>query len=413
MGRHSGPVTSESTHVELESAGHIGPRRAALMAERQNPANQNIDIEALTSRAQREADERSEAAEVAVLPKGSAFVAAPLSPELEANSEGLIATYDVKRIGGKKNAGFGAAAMIAAVSLFGATGAVSANSLLSKNEAQADTGDSQVMDTASIAKASQPVTFTVKVDGESQTVTSSAANLHDALVEAGIHVNSDDKVSAHMADPVADGETVTIVRVVTTSVTEKTTDKFTTEKIEDSSLAEGEENVETKGVDGVSIKTFDVTTEDGKETSKVETMSVVQSAPVNEVVRVGTGAADSDDDSASDSSSESTSTAAVVPSGTAQSIAHSMMASYGWGEDQFTCLVSLWNRESGWDYTAMNASSGAYGIPQALPGSKMASAGSDWQTNPATQITWGLGYISGRYGNPCGAWSHSESVGWY
>lgn len=97
----------------------------------------------------------------------------------------------------------------------------------------------------------------------------------------------------------------------------------------------------------------------------------------------------------------------------AQAIARSMLGSYGWGGDQFSCLVSLWNKESGWNYAAYNGSSGAYGIPQALPGSKMGSAGADWQTNAATQISWGLGYISGRYGTPCGAWSHSQSVGWY
>ncbi len=98
----------------------------------------------------------------------------------------------------------------------------------------------------------------------------------------------------------------------------------------------------------------------------------------------------------------------------AQSIARSLMASqYGWGDDQFGCLVSLWDRESGWNVNAYNSSSGATGIPQALPGSKMASAGADWQTNPATQISWGLGYISGRYGSPCGAWDKSQSSGWY
>ena len=101
------------------------------------------------------------------------------------------------------------------------------------------------------------------------------------------------------------------------------------------------------------------------------------------------------------------------PSG-AQAIARDLMASmYGWGDDQFGCLVDLWNKESGWNVYATNPSSGAYGIPQALPGSKMGTAGADWATNAATQITWGLGYISGRYGTPCGAWSHSASVGWY
>ena len=105
--------------------------------------------------------------------------------------------------------------------------------------------------------------------------------------------------------------------------------------------------------------------------------------------------------------------AANTPSG-AQATAQSMMAStYGWGDDQFQCLVSLWDRESGWNYQSYNASSGATGIPQALPGSKMASAGSDWATNAATQIRWGLSYIAGSYGTPCAAWAHSESSGWY
>ncbi|MEO7005580.1 MAG: transglycosylase SLT domain-containing protein [Terrimesophilobacter sp.] len=98
--------------------------------------------------------------------------------------------------------------------------------------------------------------------------------------------------------------------------------------------------------------------------------------------------------------------------GSAQAIAHGMVLARGWGEDQYSCLVALWNRESHWNVYAYNPS-GAYGIPQALPGSKMASAGADWQTNPATQITWGLGYITGRYGTPCGAWAASQAKGWY
>ncbi len=98
--------------------------------------------------------------------------------------------------------------------------------------------------------------------------------------------------------------------------------------------------------------------------------------------------------------------------GTAQSIAYNMLASFGFSKSQFGCLDDLWNAESGWRWNAENAS-GAYGIPQALPGSKMASAGADWQTNPATQIKWGLGYIKGIYGTPCGAWGHEQADGWY
>ena len=99
--------------------------------------------------------------------------------------------------------------------------------------------------------------------------------------------------------------------------------------------------------------------------------------------------------------------------GTAQSIAYNMMASFGFDPKTFFgCLVDIWNRESGWRYDAENAS-GAYGIPQALPGSKMASAGADWQTNPATQIKWGLGYIKSIYGDPCKAWAFEEANGYY
>jgi len=112
-------------------------------------------------------------------------------------------------------------------------------------------------------------------------------------------------------------------------------------------------------------------------------------------------------------SSGSAFSAAVPDPGSAQAYAYGAVAARGWGQDQYNCLVSLWNKESGWRVNAANSSSGAYGIPQALPGSKMASAGADWQTNAGTQIEWGLGYISGRYGTPCGAWGHSVDVGWY
>jgi hypothetical protein len=98
----------------------------------------------------------------------------------------------------------------------------------------------------------------------------------------------------------------------------------------------------------------------------------------------------------------------------AKATAREMASSrYGWGDDQFSCLSSLWTKESGWNYQAYNADGGATGIPQALPGSKMASAGSDWQTNAATQIAWGLEYIAGSYGSPCSAWSHSQAMNWY
>ena len=96
-----------------------------------------------------------------------------------------------------------------------------------------------------------------------------------------------------------------------------------------------------------------------------------------------------------------------------RTIAQALLSEFGFGQDQFDCLDSLWTRESNWNVYADNPSSSAYGIPQALPGSKMSSAGEDWATNPITQIRWGLGYIQDRYGSPCSAWGHSQSHGFY
>ena len=105
--------------------------------------------------------------------------------------------------------------------------------------------------------------------------------------------------------------------------------------------------------------------------------------------------------------------AVTAPSGSPEQIAQQMLSQFGWSSSQFSCLQPLWEHESGWSVTAENPASGAYGIPQSLPASQMSSAGGDWQTNAATQIRWGLTYIQGRYGSPCGAWAHEESDNWY
>lgn len=96
-----------------------------------------------------------------------------------------------------------------------------------------------------------------------------------------------------------------------------------------------------------------------------------------------------------------------------RALAEAMLPEFGFSSSEFSCLDSLWEKESGWDPSAANPTSSAYGIPQALPGSKMAGAGADWADNPATQIRWGLGYIQDRYGSPCAAWSHSQANNWY
>jgi hypothetical protein len=113
------------------------------------------------------------------------------------------------------------------------------------------------------------------------------------------------------------------------------------------------------------------------------------------------------------SSTTTTAAKAVKRAGRNKAIAKSMVNKRGWTASQFRCLAKLWTRESGWNHRAANGSSGAYGIPQALPGHKMATKGRDWRTNPRTQIAWGLGYIKQRYGTPCRAWGHFQSHRWY
>lgn len=97
----------------------------------------------------------------------------------------------------------------------------------------------------------------------------------------------------------------------------------------------------------------------------------------------------------------------------AKNYASGQLGAYGWGQDQFQCLASLWTKESNWLTTATNPYSGAYGIAQALPASKYGTAGSDWLTSYRTQVNWGLSYIADRYGSPCGAWNHSVAKNWY
>lgn len=126
---------------------------------------------------------------------------------------------------------------------------------------------------------------------------------------------------------------------------------------------------------------------------------------------------DSDEDSGGDSGDDAA-PAPDVPSSCGEysdnrATGCALLLEWGFALDQMSCLDSLWSHESGWNHRAENPSSGAYGIPQALPGSKMAEYGDDWRTNPATQIRWGLNYIENRYGTPCGAWSFFQSNNWY
>lgn len=104
---------------------------------------------------------------------------------------------------------------------------------------------------------------------------------------------------------------------------------------------------------------------------------------------------------------------ADVDRGSNRAIGYRLMIEFGFPADQWPFLDALWHRESGWSHLADNPTSSAYGIPQSLPGSKMAVVGADWRTNPETQIRWGLAYIAARYGSAQQAWAHSERHHWY
>lgn len=195
---------------------------------------------------------------------------------------------------------------------------------------------------------------------------------------------------------------VVVQRVETKKVTTtKAVDHKTTTKKSGDRYSDLDAKVATKGKDGERTIVQQVTTIDGKVVKKTKVSDEVTTKPVTRVLVKGT--------------KERPEPEPKTPtySGSTRSIGKQMAAARGWSGSQWTCLESLWTKESGWNASAANPSSGAYGIPQSLPGSKMASAGSDWQSNPATQIEWGLGYIADVYGTPCGAWGHSQSVGWY
>jgi hypothetical protein len=175
------------------------------------------------------------------------------------------------------------------------------------------------------------------------------------------------------------------------TVTEDQAIPFEVQKIQDADHEVGYREVQTPGENGTKSVTYEINMRNGQQVSRKEIQSVITKESKKQVEVVG----------------------AKLPTPTnpteAQALGHQMMLAAGFGEDQWPCLYNLWMHESGWRTTASNPS-GAYGIPQALPGSKM---GTGWQTDAATQIQWGLGYIRGRYATPCGAYSAWQSKGWY
>lgn len=248
-----------------------------------------------------------------------------------------------------------------------------------------------------LLRVSTRKTVHLAVDGQVIDGVTSAATVRDALRDIGLVLQEGDRVSVPLDAATADGMVVLVTRAATAGETVTEAVPFEEQVVEDPTLANGTRTVETPGRAGVRTTTYSTSSVGGAVVDRQVVASAVTEPPVTQVVRVGTRPVPG----------------VETTPGTAQDIARTMAADRGWGDDQFACLVKLWDKESRWRVDAENASSGAYGIPQALPGSKMASVAGDWRTNPETQITWGLGYIAGRYSTPCGAWANSQAKGYY
>ena len=250
-------------------------------------------------------------------------------------------------------------------------------------------GSSQVM---SIDRATV-VQFTLY--GKHAEVRTRATTVEEFLKEKSIKIGANDYLSVDRGQAISAGMAIELWREGKQTVTVEEEVDFEIEKVQDANREVGYREVKTPGVKGKRNATYEIEMKNGQEASRTEIASVTIEEPKKQVEIIG----------------------AKLPTPTnpteAQAIGKEMMLAAGFGEDQWGCLYNLWMRESGWRTTAGNVSSGAYGIPQSLPASKMAAFGDDYLTNPRTQIAWGLSYIKGRYGTPCGGWSAFQAKGWY
>jgi len=243
-----------------------------------------------------------------------------------------------------------------------------------------------------------PKRVRITADGKTRTVTTTAPTVSALLGELGIAVGPQDMLSAVADSPLRDGMSVDVTRIKSNNIVRNHPVPFPTARVGDATMYVGDSKLVRTGKNGVEAVTTAVVYVDGKVVGRTIIKRVITKPPVAAIVHVGT--------------KPKPAPVINVDPGSAQDIGKTLAAQRGWGDDQFSCLYQLWSHESGWRVNAENPS-GAYGIPQALPGDKMAAYGDDWQTNPTTQIKWGLDYIASRYGTPCDAWSSWQANGWY
>ena len=261
--------------------------------------------------------------------------------------------------------------------------------------------------------------------GYEMDVMTTSTKVSDILAENHIVVLDGESVTPAIDEELSDNKTITITKGATEANTDEDymsaeeilasytqiVEKVVTEEVEipfetvTKDVSNGSSTTQNRvvqnGENGLKRVTYRIRYQNGAEIEKTEISSEIIKEPVDKIVEVRT--------------KQVTSRGGVVSGSVAeyQAYAEKRCFDYGWSDADFQALVKLWNKESRWNPYASNSSSGAYGIPQALPASKMATYGTDYRTNYKTQIEWGLSYIKSRYGTPSAAWNHSCTKGWY
>ena len=281
--------------------------------------------------------------------------------------------------------------------------------------------------TMSVMATNQKLT-SVKIllsSGYEMNLMTTNTKVSDILAENHIIVLEGENVTPGIDEELSDNKTITITKGASESKSDEDymsaeeilasytqiVEKIVTEEVEipyetvTKDVSNGSSSTQNRvvqnGENGLKIVTYKIKYQNGAEIEKTEISSEIVKEPVEKIVEVRT--------------KQVTSRGGVATGSVAeyQAYAEKRCFDYGWSDGDFQALVKLWNKESRWNPYASNSSSGAYGIPQALPASKMATYGTDYLTNYKTQIEWGLSYIKSRYGTPTAAWNHSCNKGWY
>jgi len=255
-----------------------------------------------------------------------------------------------------------------------------------------------------------PITVNVTANGRKLTVSTTDVTVGQLIKDLGLSLTGGGSVRPPASTELTFNMNIVALTSTTGQQVVNQVIPFSTKKVVTTGLAPGQVQIVTKGKNGQALVTYMVVWVDGKVISRKKLSSTVVTPPTTQVENVGSIGSAATAPTAPPSACPSP-VGRIATQVEAQNVGRCLLAQRGWS-DQFTFLANIYDNESGWRVEA-GSPGGAYGIPQALPGYKMGSAGSDWQTDATTQITWGLGYITARYGTPCGAWSYWQGHGYY